>query len=294
METRKFGSSNYARNKGGKTYTGGRPSTGNFKSSFRKEGSSRFGTSSSREGRPAYKSFQKRNSDSRFNSSNREERPRYSTYNRSESTPRFGNSDNRGSRPAYKNYNREGNNRFSKQGNFNKAPRETTTTYKKYGDREERSSFKSYAPRESRFSKPYRVSANRSGGGRHSRFSGAKISHDKYIAKAVANSEPVSMYSEDVSYEQFKLQSQLMQNIQKEGYTHPTKIQAETIPAVLKGRDVLALASTGSGKTAAYLIPLLNKILLDNRQRCIVILPTSELAEQSYVAFLQFSRGTGL
>jgi len=89
--------------------------------------------------------------------------------------------------------------------------------------------------------------------------------------------------------------------IQKAGYKNPTDVQLETIPAVLDGKDVLARAETGSGKTAAFVLPLLEKIIRrrskgkpkqkGNVVDCVVLVPTRELAIQIREEFDKFSAG---
>jgi ATP-dependent RNA helicase DeaD len=82
------------------------------------------------------------------------------------------------------------------------------------------------------------------------------------------------------------------------GYEEPTPVQRETIPLMLAGRDLLAQAATGTGKTAAFALPILH-VLLDTRQekrrtRAIVLVPTRELAMQVAEAIHKYARGTGL
>src|SRR6185503_3995173 len=72
----------------------------------------------------------------------------------------------------------------------------------------------------------------------------------------------------------------LQRNISEHGYTNPTQIQEKTIPHLLNGRDVIGIANTGTGKTAAFLIPLVNKVFLDRNERVLVVTPTRELAMQ--------------
>jgi ATP-dependent RNA helicase RhlE len=85
-----------------------------------------------------------------------------------------------------------------------------------------------------------------------------------------------------VPFSTLKLHPSLLKGIKELGYTRPTPIQAEAIPPALAGRDVLACAMTGSGKTAAFILPILHK-LLDRprgRTRALVLTPTRELAAQ--------------
>jgi ATP-dependent RNA helicase RhlE len=87
-----------------------------------------------------------------------------------------------------------------------------------------------------------------------------------------------------MSFEQFGLRAELLRAVSARGYTTPTPIQAQAIPVVLKGRDVLAGAQTGTGKTAAYALPMLQ--LLSSRSnksrnpRALVLAPTRELTGQ--------------
>lgn len=72
----------------------------------------------------------------------------------------------------------------------------------------------------------------------------------------------------------------LKKNITDHGYTEMTPIQDQTIPHILEGRDVVGIANTGTGKTAAFLIPLLNKIFFNKTEKVLIIVPTRELAVQ--------------
>jgi ATP-dependent RNA helicase RhlE len=81
-------------------------------------------------------------------------------------------------------------------------------------------------------------------------------------------------------FSDFQLEEKLKRNIQDHGYITPTPIQEQTIPHLLLDKDVIGIANTGTGKTAAFLIPLINKICLDRNQRCLIVTPTRELAMQ--------------
>jgi ATP-dependent RNA helicase RhlE len=84
------------------------------------------------------------------------------------------------------------------------------------------------------------------------------------------------------TFEQFGLHKALMRGIHVAGFATPRPIQVKTIPPGLGGRDVLGLAQTGTGKTAAFALPLLNRLLGERRQglRALVLAPTRELASQ--------------
>ena len=87
-----------------------------------------------------------------------------------------------------------------------------------------------------------------------------------------------------MSFTPFRLDPRLLSNVQAMGFEQPTPIQRETIPAALYGRDILGSAETGTGKTAAYLLPLLQQFLgataSARRPRALVLVPTRELALQ--------------
>lgn len=86
----------------------------------------------------------------------------------------------------------------------------------------------------------------------------------------------------------------LKRNIAEHGYSSPTAIQEKAIPEILRGRDLIGIANTGTGKTASFLITLINKSYLDRNQRVLIVVPTRELAMQIADEFRLFAKGTGL
>jgi ATP-dependent RNA helicase RhlE len=97
-----------------------------------------------------------------------------------------------------------------------------------------------------------------------------------------------------MTFSDFPLVPLLANNVAHKGYVHPTKIQAEIIPQVLANKDVLGVACTGSGKTAAYLIPMINKILRTPNQKCLIIAPTRELVNQIQNEYFSLTYGMQL
>ncbi len=95
-------------------------------------------------------------------------------------------------------------------------------------------------------------------------------------------------------FDDFKIEEPLKKNIANKGYKIPTAIQDSSIPDVLKGRDVIGIANTGEGKTAAFLIPLINKMIKHPNAKVLVVIPTRELALQIDEEFMGFSRGLGI
>ena len=89
-----------------------------------------------------------------------------------------------------------------------------------------------------------------------------------------------------MSFDQFKLDPRIMRGIQDAGYQTPTPIQKQAIPEVLSGHDVLGLAQTGTGKTAAFMLPVLQRLTRGKLRkiRVLVVAPTRELAEQIHVS----------
>jgi ATP-dependent RNA helicase RhlE len=99
-----------------------------------------------------------------------------------------------------------------------------------------------------------------------------------------------------LNFEQFNLDSRLMAGINKAGYETATPIQEAAIPAALRGRDIIGTAQTGTGKTAAFVLPILNRLLEGPRHvtRALIVTPTRELAEQIHDVVKALSAGTRL
>jgi len=99
-----------------------------------------------------------------------------------------------------------------------------------------------------------------------------------------------------MSFISFKLHPKLAANIKALSYKTPTPIQVQAIPPVLAGNDVMGLAQTGTGKTAAFVLPILERLLPGTRGkvRALILAPTRELAEQTHVSIGELGHGTGL
>ena len=98
------------------------------------------------------------------------------------------------------------------------------------------------------------------------------------------------------SFADLGLDQRLLRSVEAMGFTRPTPIQERAIPAILEGRDVLASAMTGSGKTAAFLLPILQRIAGEPRKttRVLVLTPTRELAAQIVDHLGALAKGTGV
>ncbi len=99
-----------------------------------------------------------------------------------------------------------------------------------------------------------------------------------------------------MSFSVFKLHPQIAAGVRALGYQNPTPIQIQAIPPVLQGSDVMGLAQTGTGKTAAFVLPILQRLLHGprGRVRALIIAPTRELAEQIHVSIVALGRDTRL
>ncbi|MBU1693369.1 MAG: DEAD/DEAH box helicase [Verrucomicrobia bacterium] len=99
-----------------------------------------------------------------------------------------------------------------------------------------------------------------------------------------------------MSFDLLKLNPHIRENVRTLGFEVPTPIQRKAIPAVLEGRDVIGLAQTGTGKTAAFTIPLLHRLMSGPRRqlRVLIVGPTRELAEQTFNALNDLGAHTNL
>ena len=106
--------------------------------------------------------------------------------------------------------------------------------------------------------------------------------------------EEEGLYTPTHAFKDFPVHQKIKENIIKKGYQEPTHVQDESIPYIIEGRDLIGLANTGTGKTAAFLIPLINKVYEDRSQKVLIIAPTRELAEQIVQEFRGFSSGMSM
>lgn len=100
--------------------------------------------------------------------------------------------------------------------------------------------------------------------------------------------QPVNQFSD------FAIHPVLHTNLKAKGYVTPSPIQDQTIPHGLDGKDVIGIANTGTGKTAAFAVPLLHKLMNDKNSNALIIAPTRELAEQIQDECRSIARGSGL
>ncbi|HVF68933.1 MAG TPA: DEAD/DEAH box helicase [Xanthomonadales bacterium] len=119
------------------------------------------------------------------------------------------------------------------------------------------------------------------------------IDINRFVKQAVG-AGAVEPYKAVNSFIDFKISESLKKNIIDKGYTIPTQIQDQTILPILEGRDVIGIANTGTGKTAAFLIPLINKVLQNSLEKVLIVTPTRELAFQINEELIAFSRGMNI
>ena len=99
-----------------------------------------------------------------------------------------------------------------------------------------------------------------------------------------------------MTFERFPLDPRLQAGIHSAGYTSPTPIQEQAIPPILNGKDLLGIAQTGTGKTAAFMLPILQRLATTPGRgvRALILAPTRELAEQIHQAARQYGKRTGV
>ncbi|MDX2775854.1 DEAD/DEAH box helicase [Streptomyces caniscabiei] len=136
------------------------------------------------------------------------------------------------------------------------------------------------------------------GGGRRgggSRGPAKKYIHpSKFINKAVQKADEIP-YEATHKFADFPFGAQLHHNIASKGYVTPSAIQDQAIPHIIDGKDVIGLANTGTGKTAAFLLPIIERQSgITLRPSVLIIAPTRELAQQIDEQFRDFSKGLGL
>ncbi len=142
---------------------------------------------------------------------------------------------------------------------------------------------------EAHSSRSVRGPAPRGGGGARNK---QYINPSRFIREAriteKAEYQPVN------SFENFAVHKKIQENIRAKGFVQPTAIQDQTIPLALAGKDVIGIANTGTGKTAAFAIPLIHDLIGHMDHRALIMAPTRELAEQIIEESFSFGKGCGL
>lgn len=95
-------------------------------------------------------------------------------------------------------------------------------------------------------------------------------------------------------FDDFLVNDVLKTNIRNKGFTKPTPIQDQTIPLGLDGKDIIGIANTGTGKTTAFGLPVLHRLMTDKNSRALIVAPTRELAQQIEAELKTIAKGSGL
>jgi len=125
-----------------------------------------------------------------------------------------------------------------------------------------------------------------------------KPKHGQYIDPAkfvkVANPVEADSYTPKHKFADFAVDPRLQANIALKGFDTPTPIQDQTIELGLEGQDVIGIANTGTGKTAAFLVPILHQLMTDRQARALIVAPTRELAQQIETERRNLSKSGGV
>lgn len=145
-----------------------------------------------------------------------------------------------------------------------------------------------------RFSGNSRFSGGR-GRGRFGRRAprGQNIDVSRYINKAVIT-ETTEHFVPEHLFTDFNIDARLKANVLAKGYNTPTPIQDKSIPHILRGSDIVGIANTGTGKTGAFLIPLVQKVVANPKEKVLIVVPTRELALQIDKEYKSFVRGLSM
>jgi len=156
-------------------------------------------------------------------------------------------------------------------------------------------SYRSRGAATSRRSTNYKGNSSR---GSHGRSGGRRTGGGSYIdpIRFVQQARPIeeTTYEAKYAFTDFDVDPLLLKNLIDKGYETPSPIQDQTIPAALEGRDIIGIASTGTGKTAAFALPLLNKLMLNKNSVALIVAPTRELAQQIEEECRSIAKGSGL
>ena len=139
---------------------------------------------------------------------------------------------------------------------------------------------------------PKRASRSYHSTTRNNRGKGEYINPERFIKAASA--EQADKYMPLNRFEDFAIDQLLKSNLAGKGYTEPSPIQDQAIPAGLAGQDIIGIANTGTGKTAAFAIPVLQRLITENSSYALIIAPTRELAEQIESECKLLAKGSGL
>ncbi|MCA9359150.1 DEAD/DEAH box helicase [Candidatus Kaiserbacteria bacterium] len=140
-----------------------------------------------------------------------------------------------------------------------------------------------------------RFGAGRPGGNRGGSRGGGGRKQPTFDPSQFINKNPVEVKEEAYvpkhTFNDFGLHADIAKTVTDQGITSPSPIQDQAIPLIMEGKDVIGLAETGTGKTAAFLLPLIQKTLTQGKQQTLILTPTRELALQAEAEFRKFGAG---
>jgi ATP-dependent RNA helicase RhlE len=110
----------------------------------------------------------------------------------------------------------------------------------------------------------------------------------------IKQNQPEAEYIPTNKFENYNISPQVLENVRLKGYTIPTPIQDQIMSSIIEGRDAIGIANTGTGKTAAFLIPLVDKVFRNKQERVLIVAPTHELVIQIRDELRGFARGLGI
>ncbi|HUC89652.1 MAG TPA: DEAD/DEAH box helicase, partial [Patescibacteria group bacterium] len=131
-------------------------------------------------------------------------------------------------------------------------------------------------------------------GGSQSRGPKKDYIHPSRFVKAAAPLTEETAYQPTHQFSDFVTHPLIQTNIERMGFTAPSPIQDEAIPVGLDGKDIIGIANTGTGKTLAFAVPVLHRLLNNPDSRALIIAPTRELAQQIEQEFKVVAKGSGL
>lgn len=146
-----------------------------------------------------------------------------------------------------------------------------------------------------RFGARTTFSSNRNSGRGRQKRGGLKkdyIHPSRFVKAATPVAE--SVYTPNHKFSDFAVHPLIHSNIERKGFTLPSPIQDQAIPHALAGKDVIGIANTGTGKTVAFAVPVLHRLLTNRDSSALIIAPTRELAQQIEEEFKTVGKGSGI
>lgn len=129
-------------------------------------------------------------------------------------------------------------------------------------------------------------------GKRHKARSKSSIDPKKLVKSATPKDQLT--YTPERTFDEMPIVDRLKAILAKKEFTHPTEIQDKTLESLIAGKDLIGIAKTGTGKTAAFLVPIINRLLTGRPFQSLVLVPTRELAQQVFSDFRSLSQGLDL